>query len=950
MKIQKKSKIITIKAEILSIHEDERKVFIDYEGRKMILLLNKDFESTFNFIKDFFTSSDSVVKIDRLAVSLINVKIDKNEVIFNQSLHSYIILEPSWLVTVTALTQFDFYERSLFNKRFSEFKPNQHTLLGNIVHEVFEDIITDISIEKRALFKQLNKKLENSIKKNIVYFAMLDLNLSNIKETIKNHLNALYLYIKKNKGFNYGKEVLSEHYIIDTDLGLKGKIDSVIMNEEKIIAVELKTGKSWKRHAKTGHAFQAQAYSLLLENKYKNKKVMPPLIVYSGDYRLFDLKVNSEVRLGMKVDLDYKAKVNVINLRNKLIVSDIIYNQDYDHARFNECDKCFHLPRCECVNNVELKSNYTLKPLLLDLYRNFSVEEKSFFKDYNSYLTEESVAIKKDLSGYFDSRNDCRVNTGKCVEIESIISQEKNSILLKCNNQSELRERDMCLISDIEGPIKGQCAQVFISSIFEDSIKLNLHKPINFVPKWIDAMRSDSIFDNNYPSIFNILNNSNLKTLKNILINKGTASNNKLVEFDYSDAIFEFNHSQKSAIKLALGVQDFLLIQGPPGTGKTSTIAKIVQELHNKGKTVLLSCFTHRAIDELMKKIQDLDSNINLYKIGTFGIDNDLVSVKEFNLDTAGSEIKDIRNKILNRPIYIGTSYAWLSGKYDDLIGSDLYDVAIIDEASQMIMPNSVGVIRLAKSFILVGDHFQQPPIINSLEAEKLSQTLFQNLFNNEELPENTKVMLDIQHRMNPVIGDFISKTFYNNQLKNNESLKFNRLYQEPDKPSTISKICDPDDVITLVHTENHNHAVVGKSLEEDAEIILDLIEFLIKKGVKPRNIGVIAPYRAQVALIRRKIEKFISREDLEFYSKEMVDTIDRFQGNERDVIIFSMCLSDSIDSNLLKDKRKINVALSRAKKKLIVVGNWDLGNQNSIFNSLFEYVEDTNSCKIIRI
>ena len=75
MKIQKNSKIITIKAEILSIHKDERKVFIDYEGRKMILLLNKNFESTFNFIKDFFTSSDSVLKIDRLAVSLINVRI-----------------------------------------------------------------------------------------------------------------------------------------------------------------------------------------------------------------------------------------------------------------------------------------------------------------------------------------------------------------------------------------------------------------------------------------------------------------------------------------------------------------------------------------------------------------------------------------------------------------------------------------------------------------------------------------------------------------------------------------------------------------------------------------------------------------------------------------------------------------------------------------------------------
>ena len=124
----------------------------------------------------------------------------------------------------------------------------------------------------------------------------------------------------------------------------------------------------------------------------------------------------------------------------------------------------------------------------------------------------------------------------------------------------------------------------------------------------------------------------------------------------------------------------------------------------------------------------------------------------------------------------------------------------------------------------------------------------------------------------------------------------------------------------------------------------------MIEKGVSPKSIGIIAPYRAQVALIRRKIEKFIYRADLEFLSKEMVDTIDRFQGDERDVIIFSMCLSDSIDSDLLKDKRKINVALSRAKKKLIVVGNWDLANKYNIFNFLFEYVKDNRGCKLIRI
>ena len=223
-------------------------------------------------------------------------------------------------------------------------------------------------------------------------------------------------------------------------------------------------------------------------------------------------------------------------------------------------------------------------------------------------------------------------------------------------------------------------------------------------------------------------------------------------------------------------------------------------------------------------------------------------------------------------------------------------------------------------------------------------------LFENKELPENMKIMLDTQHRIDPVIGDFISEAFYNKKLNNSKILSQEKIYSPSDSHSMIGKICDPNDIITLAHSENVNHPIKNKSVEEDAEIILDIIEFLTKKGVNPKDIGVIAPYRAQVALIRRKVENFISSNELNFSTKNMIDTIDRFQGDEREVIIFSMCISKEITSDLLKDKRKINVALSRAKKKLIVVGNWDLANDYKVFKSLFDYVEGNKHSKFIRI
>ena len=123
---------------------------------------------------------------------------------------------------------------------------------------------------------------------------------------------------------------MTEHYILDNQIGLKGKIDSIIMDSENMVAVELKTGKSWGSKAKPGHAFQAQAYSLLLENKYKDKRIAPPVVIYSGDHQFYDVKLSSDIRLGMKIDFDYKAKAHVLNLRNRLITADFLFKLEYE--------------------------------------------------------------------------------------------------------------------------------------------------------------------------------------------------------------------------------------------------------------------------------------------------------------------------------------------------------------------------------------------------------------------------------------------------------------------------------------------------------------------------------------------------------------------------------------------------------------------------------------------
>ena len=524
------SKSNTITARVLSLSSEENSILVEYLDKEYSVHLNPLFLDSFNQIKTILNASETIIPKDRIIISLVNILIKDKEIEFSDLLGSYIVLEPNWLVNVTALTQFDFCERSLFNNRFSIQDQNEYMLAGNIIHEVFEHILMGISDSKANFFNKLNKQLKKSIDSKIFDFALLDLDVNKLESVIREHLNALYLYIKNNKGYYTDKEVLTEHYILDNALGLKGKIDGVIMNSNNMIAVELKTGKSWGRKAKPGHAFQAQAYSLLLENKYHNKKIVSPIIIYSGDHQFYDMKINSQVDLGMRVDFNYESKVHVVNLRNRLIAADFLFKLDYEKKNHKKCDRCFQLSMCKTLNHLEPISNLDNQPIYDNKTDAYSDKSKFFFKTFNQYLTEESSTIKKQIGDFFSKSNDERIQLGKCIQINSIISYNEQTLVLKCENYSELRERDRCLISDGEGPIKGECLEASILKISENSIELRVRKSIKFNPKWIDSINSEAIFERNYPSIVNLINNAKLQKLRNILIDDILPKSNDLVE------------------------------------------------------------------------------------------------------------------------------------------------------------------------------------------------------------------------------------------------------------------------------------------------------------------------------------------------------------------------------------------------------------------------------------
>ncbi len=262
-----------------------------------------------------------------------------------------------------------------------------------------------------------------------------------------------------------------------------------------------------------------------------------------------------------------------------------------------------------------------------------------------------------------------------------------------------------------------------------------------------------------------------------------------------------------------------------------------------------------------------------------------------------------------------------------DSISNTKFDVVIIDEASQATIPSVLIPIAKARRFILAGDHKQLPPTIISDKAHDLEDTLFESLI--EKYPHKSQ-LLNTQYRMNKVLMEFPNSEFYNNNLKSDSSVDNITL-------KDISNVED-DDALLFIDTcdleKNYEkHLKDSKSIVNhiEARIALKVAIDHMKAGVSENDIGIISPYADQVKLISQKT-------DIE------VKTVDGFQGREKEIIIISTVRSNDYGQiGFLKDLRRLNVAITRAKRKLIIIGNSDTLKSNSTYERLIDFVDEKN-------
>ncbi|CAK7230146.1 DNA replication endonuclease-helicase Dna2 [Sporothrix eucalyptigena] len=420
---------------------------------------------------------------------------------------------------------------------------------------------------------------------------------------------------------------------------------------------------------------------------------------------------------------------------------------------------------------------------------------------------------------------------------------------------------------------------------------------------------------------------------------------------DDSD-IESLNIDQKRAIAKVMSAQDYALVLGMPGTGKTTTIAHIIRALVGQGKSVLLTSYTHTAVDNILLKLRA--SKTPILRLGVPAKVHP--EVREFAI-LAGeprTSLEDIRSAWHDTPI-VATSCLGIG---HPIFNERTFDYCIVDEASQITLPICLGPIRMARTFVLVGDHNQLPPLVQSDDARVggLDISLFKLL---SDTHPDSVVNLEHQYRMCEDIMTLSNTLIYNGRLKcGTEALRHRslhvpdmaRLHQHHHNASSMARLTPtsfcamgsascwlrdllrPETRVAFVNTDaipNSREEAKGNRTVNpcEARLVAQLVEGLLTVGVPASDIGVMTHYRSQLALLRNQLRGISSNAANSSNNGGGViemHTADRFQGRDKEVVVLSLVRNNEACNigDLLKDWRRINVAFTRAKMKLLVIGS----------------------------
>ena len=447
-----------------------------------------------------------------------------------------------------------------------------------------------------------------------------------------------------------------------------------------------------------------------------------------------------------------------------------------------------------------------------------------------------------------------------------------------------------------------------------------------------------------------------------------------------TDISQRLNLSQHDAIRHALSSNDLAIIHGPPGTGKTTTVVEVIRLLVARGQRVLACAPSNTAVDNLLERLLAIgepavrlghparvSEDLRQHSLDALvGRHEAMMVVHQMMREAEQIERKAARYtrgrpapgqrgqqrheaRELKRQARILEKQAiadllkdarviCATTTFDDSVLDDLrFDVLVIDEACQSVEPGCWVPLRRADRLILAGDHLQLPPTILSDSAKKegYAISMMERLVNH--YGDLVTRQLTVQYRMHESIMGFSSQHFYDNTLIADESVRRHVLSDLPRVQNDLVS----DDPVTFIDTagtgwqEELEPEGLSKRNPEEGRLVLKQVNALCEAGLAPSDIAVIAPYAAQVRWLRENA----------IYDQLEIDTVDGFQGREKEAVVISLVRSNAIgEIGFLSDARRMNVALTRAKRKMIIVGDSATLASDKFFQSLLAWIEKTGS------